>query len=551
MFCLLAPVDGAADEYDAETTPTLPQHFAPYEAANAAAGATCARVSSGRLLVGGARADAARKVAFAAAAPRPPPPSTPFDGSLLARCAEAQSAELKGAWVEAMRPPSDVPMFRVGRGHTRALQRSQVTPTEARAASLVQQVLAPSRDRRLVAVSLVWRGGGAAVFVRGSFTGWAERLPMAADSSGAHFVVVSLRAGTYHYAFEVDGVHCVADQEPVCEAAAGAALAGAPVTSANVLTVDDGAEFEGEEEAEGGERAAAQPEPAYSQEVPVEAREAAGARAVVGLRAWIGMMPAALPPHLARLYGVEPSEASQRGRYTRDGPPVEWHSELGHASLGVRAPPAAQGAGCAMDGADGGGYADASSSGHSARDSASDAPGLASSTCVSVAWRWRSQCRVTSVLYSPAPNLRIGPAGWAAPGSTFDSSASLPIQIPLLARKPACLLAIALASPPHLSVAAAAAAAVGNPRLPAARVQSDVSMAAAEPSADASPALAPSGTDSGACMWFGQGSMDLAAEVTAEGCSRLQPQPQQPPHQPQPLQMLPFGWAIPDLRGMR
>lgn len=280
-----APADG--DDESKETTPVLSQHYhGPLQTAKAATVATGAklRAASCRLTIAGGkgparngvRVEASRKIAFAPTASlipavpavfaRPLPcslPTTTCAGSLL-----------HGRPGAVVQPTADTPMFL---SHSHVLQRrlQAASPKSAPppVSPLVSQLLMPSRDRRRVAVSLVWCGGGDAVFLVGSFTGWRERVPMAATEGGAFFVTIHLRAGAYQYAFEVNGQLCIDDEETTCATAAlptcsatvafppavPASPAGAPAAecgplplqTANALLVDDGAEFEEEEEEQG------------------------------------------------------------------------------------------------------------------------------------------------------------------------------------------------------------------------------------------------------------------------------------------------------------
>ncbi|KAJ1624114.1 hypothetical protein T492DRAFT_882391 [Pavlovales sp. CCMP2436] len=79
----------------------------------------------------------------------------------------------------------------------------------------IEQLTTPSRDWRIVAIALSWAGGGSSVFLVGSFTNWAERVPMVPTQGNTHVVTVPLGAGEYQYLFEVDGVLCIADEEPM------------------------------------------------------------------------------------------------------------------------------------------------------------------------------------------------------------------------------------------------------------------------------------------------------------------------------------------------
>lgn len=555
-----APMACTDGDASAETTPVLPQHFAPLDVLKAATGASGKlRVPSGRLAVGGAkgaprlgvRAEAARKIAFS---------SEPSAAGTLVAAANAACARptvaasvfdaFPCAAAEAL-PKADMPTFL---SHAHILQRAQqAVPIKPRPAiglpvsALTKQLTTPSRDRHIVAVSIVWRGGGDTVALVGSFTGWRERVPMVADSSGAHFATVHLRAGEYQYAFEVNGTLCVADEEPMCEVGAEA---GAPIKSANTLLVDDGAEFEGEgDEMNAALMRAAHPlaiapwlarhsapalESEYSQEVPssaAAAAAAAGARAGLGLGVWIGASPPSLPPHLAKLHGVSLT-APLRRRIVRDGPPVEWHSQLEHisfsATYGADGPPAV----CAgvqqqieseseddnyHSGSD---EQSLSNSPPEKRtffgapavqaEAAAVAPGASGSACLSVTARWRTH-RITTVLYTPAPSVAAKAQSVRFP-STVDSAMSVPVLAAPAPRKPACSLTV----PIHMSLAAAASAAASHPRRLASRTgsaASDVSMAAAAPSvvaspvSPASPAPAPasSNADAGMGFWFDAG----------------------------------------------
>jgi hypothetical protein len=119
----------------------------------------------------------------------------------------------------------------------------------ARSAAFVERLTTPSRDRRNVAVTLSWSGGGSSVFLVGSFTNWTERVPMVAAENNTHVTTVHLRAGEHHYLFEVNGLLCIADEDPLTTPSPGSA----PASIVNSVLVDDGSEYE----ELGGETAAA------------------------------------------------------------------------------------------------------------------------------------------------------------------------------------------------------------------------------------------------------------------------------------------------------
>ena len=336
-----APMAAADGEASAETTPVFAQHFAPLEVVKAAVGGAKLRAPTGRLSAGGAkgaprlgvRAEASRKIAFT---------DDPSAAGALVAAANAALAQrlpnafdaFPGAAAAALPAPWDVPMFL---SHSHALQRvpAKAAPAALPAPSpLVKRLLAPSRDRLIVAVSVVWRGGGDVVSLLGCFTGWRERVPMVADGSGAHFVTVHLRAGEYRYVFEVNGRLCVADDEPMADACG----AGAPVPAANVLLVDDGAEFDGEERAEALSRA---DDPLGAAPWLARASDAAadGCYTQSTPTAALGLWVPQLPPHLAKLHGVRAAPLSLRRAPRAGQPPVEWHSELGHVAFALTAAP--------------------------------------------------------------------------------------------------------------------------------------------------------------------------------------------------------------------
>ncbi|KAJ1640264.1 hypothetical protein T492DRAFT_832232 [Pavlovales sp. CCMP2436] len=99
--------------------------------------------------------------------------------------------------------------------------------------AFVKQLTTPSRDRRFVAVALSWVGGGSSVFL--SFTNWTERVPMVLAQGNTHVVTVHLCAGEHQYLFEVDGVPCIADEEP---------MVSVDRLIVNSVVVDDGSEYE-------------------------------------------------------------------------------------------------------------------------------------------------------------------------------------------------------------------------------------------------------------------------------------------------------------------
>lgn len=512
-----APTTLTDGELSDETTPVFSQHFPLLSDKKAGtAVASTARPPSGRLGVGASkrsprpnvRSEACRKVNF-----EPKPPS-------------ARSASFAGAAAEPERVKKkpDVPPAFLSHEHVlRAAQQPARSKPAGAAASLVERLTTPSRDWRLPAVTFVWRGGGERVSLVGSFTGWRERVPMAADARGAFFVTLHLRAGEHHYAFEVNGALCIADEERMCEPTAEAR---APVKTANARTVDDGAEFEEEEaiaEEETGEEAAqaAMLPCGFSQDVP----------AVEQLRAWLGAAPPALPPQLGLLHGVRVGGMPRRSTALAR-PADEWHSALGHAAFAIRAAPAQQqqqqelggllerleleppcdGAGADSDGgsAEGDGSSadgDSAGSGSEERLSPPQARSVASSldacgdsaeasTSLSVAWRWRAH-RVTTILYRPAPAAAAARAEGAHSSLVAGSEVRAPAKAEDAARaKPARSSAAARAArvQPGGSVAAQGA---GSPRAPA--------------------ALAVPKADAGVGMWFDAGCMGGDDGSVAQG----------------------------------
>ncbi|KAJ1621088.1 hypothetical protein T492DRAFT_1073203, partial [Pavlovales sp. CCMP2436] len=297
-----------------ETTPELPSHYVEPEAP--------ASTASSRLRLGGKGplrlAAASRKVAFGSvfhASPRsvfstvlpaaPAPPSIVGSPSLAARPILLPHAT------------GDAPQFAA---HSHVLKQFLHAPkpaptpkptpastSDARSAALVEKLTKPSRNRRKVAVTLRWPSGGSSVFLLGSFTNWTERVPMIAESDGlAFFATINLPAGDHYYLFEVKGMLCVADAEKL----ASVPLGSAPSSIVNTVLVDDGAEFEEFEE--------------YIGTTPPKQ---------VGEFKAASNAPPALPPHLAKLHGVQLAAPHRAPRPAELQHAVFADSELNHAAF--------------------------------------------------------------------------------------------------------------------------------------------------------------------------------------------------------------------------
>ncbi|KAJ1633195.1 hypothetical protein T492DRAFT_867147 [Pavlovales sp. CCMP2436] len=251
---------------------------------------------------------------------------------------------------------------------SKQVPKSAQTPA-SRSATFVQQLIMPSRDRRKVAVTLSWLGGGSLVFLVGSFTKWADRVPMVPAQDNTHVVTVHLRAGEYQYLFEVDGVQCIADEEPM------ASVSGVVV---NTVVVDDGSEPEAPTQIDDDGTA-----PSWSARASAD-----GFSTTVPTNLTVAWdEPPPLPAALARVHGVPQTAASRRIRR------IIWPEGRPHADLEDCALNHAASARCGVD------------------------DGLAGSGCspkqgllemgrpvmtISVTSRWRAH-RVTNVLLKPTP----------------------------------------------------------------------------------------------------------------------------------------------------
>ncbi|KAJ1625208.1 hypothetical protein T492DRAFT_1147516 [Pavlovales sp. CCMP2436] len=258
----------------------------------------------------------------------------------------------------------------------------------ARSAAFVEQLTKPSRDRRKVAVTLSWPGGGNSVSLVGSFTNWTERVPMVAASpleeGNTHFVTVHLCAGEYQYCFEVDGVFCVTDEKPMAINPTGRGQL------VNIFVVDDGSEYE-----ELGGKAAGPESPTqiygegtapswsaradtdgFSTSVPINLKVARDE-------------PPPLPQHLFGRNGVPQTAASRRTRR------IIWPEGRPHAVS----------ADCELNH---GAFAHCGANEGFAGSGVSPEQGLPTiqrgrqATTISVSTRWRAH-RVTNVLLKPTP----------------------------------------------------------------------------------------------------------------------------------------------------
>jgi len=390
--------DGMAG--DSETTPEMPMHFQGFSALHGMppTGPSAAGSGGARLRVNkqaGAR-PAARRAAFAgtAAADRRAGVFV-AESSMFADGVEtADTAGLWSSWA------------------------SKASPLTATAPPSRTDLLRPSRDRRDVAVTIQWRGGGTNVCLVGSFTNWTGRIPMIADGP-CHYVTLHLRAGHHTFLFDVNGSLCVADEQPLVEGPED----GAPAHLVNTIEVDDGAEFEdaGDEAsteavdecawalfgagAPSAALARARPNDGFSTHVPATV-------------AW--GPPPPLPPHLDELHGVAPRATCK----TRAGlcPPPVWHVDLNHVGV-VRS----SGAPTEEDCADSVSPPSSPLLGPRSPPEASSPPSPARGvTLLEVTSRWRD-ARVTNVLYKPTAPRTHSPAG---PAVTADS-ASAAIDIPM------------------------------------------------------------------------------------------------------------------------
>mmetsp|Transcript_4246 Transcript_4246/g.10990 ORF Transcript_4246/g.10990 Transcript_4246/m.10990 type:complete len:556 (+) Transcript_4246:97-1764(+) len=398
---------------DEETTPELPTFFAaPHGGKSAAAQPPVnsrLRVGGGRLLAAGpgrARAGAARKI-FSADANQAAQPATP-------------------------QSDADVPLpSALARGSAAAA----LAAATRKAPAPCRDLRKPTRDRRDVAVSFLWKGGGASVAVVGSFTEWTHRIPMVADGANSHFVTLHLRAGEHKYLFEVNGVLCVADEQPLIDVPRGTA----PASVVNVVEVDDGREFESDDDGGAAAQVAVQPkdaqlpafgamepfgwsalghkataEPEYSSTVPANL-----------IRMWLA--PPALPAHLHALHGVQRRPAR---RPTRAGPTPPCHVDLHHLRFERTAAPSSSEAGDSSSGITpgalaGGAMAMSDESACPARRSPVNAPAHVPTTKITTTARWREK-RVTAVLYKPQPPRRADVALCADGARRTASSCELP-----------------------------------------------------------------------------------------------------------------------------
>jgi hypothetical protein len=295
-------------------------------------------------------------------------------------------------------------------------------------AAFVEQLITPSRDRRNVAVTLIWPGGGSSVFLVGSFTNWTERVPMVAAEGNTHVATVHLRAGEHHYLFEVNGVMCIADEDPLMSVSPGSA----PTSIVNTVLVDDGAEYE---ELGGDAEAAARPDSPTDIVDDSTALWSAGTSACAGADGFSTVVPTtlkvswfeppALPPHLARMHGVQ--TAAPRHIWPQGRPHAAFADcKLNHAAF----------ARCGDDAAgDGTDAADVAGSCCSPDKSAAPEMGrsftaLAPAMTISVISRWRAH-RVTNVLLKPTPALTAPFSETTSQRTTLDLLASAAIDIPL------------------------------------------------------------------------------------------------------------------------
>ncbi|KAJ1627607.1 hypothetical protein T492DRAFT_842228 [Pavlovales sp. CCMP2436] len=251
--------------------------------------------------------------------------------------------------------------------------------------AFVKPLTTPSRDRRNVAVTLSWAGGGSSVFLIGSFTNWRERVPMVAEEGNTHFATVHLRAGEHQYLFEVNGVLCISNLEHV---------AGVSGLIVNTVVVDDGSEYE-----ELGGKAARSESPMQIDDDGMAPSCSARADAdsfstTVPTNLTVAWdEPPPLPAALARVHGVPQTAASRRIRR------IIWPEGRPHAVLEDCALNHAASARC--DDAAGNGADDKALGLGSSPEIGLPEIGRLTMT-VSVTSRWRTH-RVTNVLLKPAP----------------------------------------------------------------------------------------------------------------------------------------------------
>ncbi|KAJ1629426.1 hypothetical protein T492DRAFT_907593 [Pavlovales sp. CCMP2436] len=266
--------------------------------------------------------------------------------------------------------------------------KSAQTPAAARSAAVVEQLTTPGREKRDVAVTLSWAGGGSSIFLVGSFTNWVEHVPMMVAAEGnMHVVTVHLRAGEHHYLFEVDGVLCVADEEPMTSVLPGCTPAGwSRWCIVNTVVVDDGSEYED------GKAAAARPVSPTEITAPFSSTRTGADGFSTTVPADLQVMwgePPALPATLARMHGVPQTAASCRIRR------IIWPEGRPHADF----------ADCAL--LNHAASARCDDARISQPDSGCSDVGLLPemgkpAISVSVTSRWRAH-RVTNVLLKPAP----------------------------------------------------------------------------------------------------------------------------------------------------
>ncbi|KAJ1640260.1 hypothetical protein T492DRAFT_1135356 [Pavlovales sp. CCMP2436] len=189
------------------------------------------------------------------------------------------------------------------------------------------------------------------------------------EDSNTHFVTVHLCAGDYQYRFEVNGVLCVADEEPMASNPPGSGQL------VNTFVVDDGAKYEELCGGDGSPTACADTD-GFSTTVPTNLKV-------------VRDEPPPLPQHLFGRIGVPQTAAFRRAHRIiwPEGRPqaVFADCELSHGAL-------------ARCGADDG----LAGSGFSPEQGLPEIQRDRQATTISISSRWRAHC-VTNVLLKPTP----------------------------------------------------------------------------------------------------------------------------------------------------